>query len=76
MWLSGRIGKRPAYNVGMAVFGGALLSAFYSPIATSPHWTGYVPEAAQTPLALHGIRPLIGPVPALFFIAGILVLAG
>ena len=38
-------------------------------------WTGYVPEAAQTPLALHGIRLLIGPVPALFFVAGILVLA-
>ena len=38
-------------------------------------WTGYVPEVAQTPLALHGIRLLIGPIPALFFVAGILVLA-
>lgn len=37
-------------------------------------WTGYVPEAAQTPLALLGIRLLIGPIPALFFVAGILVL--
>ena len=38
-------------------------------------WTGYVPEAVQTPLALHGIRLLIGPIPALFFVAGILVLS-
>ena len=28
VWLSGRIGKRTAYNVGMAVFGGALLAAY------------------------------------------------
>ena len=32
-------------------------------------------QAVQTPLALHGIRLLIGPVPALFFMVDILVLA-
>ncbi len=37
-------------------------------------WTGYVPDVAQTPLALHGIRLLIGPIPVLFLLAGILVL--
>ena len=141
VWLSGRIGKRTAYNVGMAVFGGALLAAYlfahrdvttlfvvmvvagaglaanyvmpwsiipdvvdYDELANGERregvfygmwtflqklglglaavvsgavlqWTGYVPAAAQTPLALHGIRLLIGPIPALFFVAGILVLA-
>ena len=38
-------------------------------------WTGYVPDVLQTPLALHGIRLLIGPVPALFLVVGILVLS-
>ncbi len=141
VWLSGRIGKRTAYNAGMALFGAALLAAYLfahrdptvlfvlmalagvglatnyvMPWSIIPdvvdydelengqrregvfygmwtflqklglglagavsgavlQWTGYVPDAAQTPLALHGIRLLIGPIPALFFIAGILVLA-
>ena len=140
VWLAGRIGKRAAYRLGMAIFGAALLVAYlaahrdvtvlfvvlavagvglstnyvlpwsiipdvvdYDALANGRRregvlyglWTflqklglglaavisgavlqatGYVPEAAQTPLALHGIRLLIGPVPALFFLAGILVL--
>ncbi len=36
---------------------------------------GYVPERAQTPLARLGIGLLVGPVPALFFLAGIVVLS-
>jgi len=36
---------------------------------------GYVPNAAQSPTAMLGIRLLIGPVPALFFIVGIVVLS-
>ena len=141
VWLSGRIGKRTAYNAGMALFGAALLAAYlfahrdptvlfvlmalagvglatnyvmpwsiipdvidYDELengqrregvfygmwtflqklglglagavsGTVLQWTGYVPDVAQTPLALHGIRLLIGPIPVLFFIAGILVLA-
>lgn len=141
VWLAGRIGKRAAYQLGMAIFGAALLIAYlaahrdvtvlfvvlavagvglstnyvmpwsiipdvvdYDALANGARregvlyglWTflqklglglaallsgavlqatGYVPEAVQTPLALHGIRLLIGPLPALFFLAGILVLA-
>ena len=141
VWLAGRIGKRAAYQLGMAIFATALLIAYlaahrdvtvlfvvlavagaglstnyvmpwsiipdvvdYDALANGERregvlyglWTflqklglglaallsgavlqatGYVPEAVQTPLALHGIRLLIGPLPALFFLAGILVLA-
>ena len=141
VWLAGRVGKRAAYQLGMAIFGAALLVAYlaahrdvtvlfvvlavagiglstnyvmpwsiipdvvdYDALATGERregvlyglWTflqklglglaamlsgavlqatGYVPEAVQTAPALHGIRLLIGPIPALFFLAGILVLA-
>ncbi|HNW27088.1 MAG TPA: MFS transporter [Spirochaetota bacterium] len=36
--------------------------------------SGYVPEAAQTPDALLGIRLLVGPITAVIFIAGAVVL--
>jgi len=42
-------------------------------------WTlsvfGYIPDVAQTELSLLGIRLLCGPIPVLFFIAGIIVLS-
>jgi len=42
-------------------------------------WTlsafGYIPDVAQTEQALLGIRLLCGPIPVLFFIAGIIVLS-
>jgi len=42
-------------------------------------WTlsifGYVPDVAQTELSLLGIRLLCGPIPVLFFIIGIVILA-
>ena len=141
VWLAGRIGKRTAYNIGMMVFGGALLAAYlfahrdvtvlfvvmvvagiglatnyvmpwsiipdvvdYDELANGQRregvfygmwtflqklglgvagavsgmvlqWTGYLPDAVQSPLALHGIRLLIGPIPALFFVAGVLILS-
>jgi GPH family glycoside/pentoside/hexuronide:cation symporter len=43
---------------------GWLLSAF-----------GYVPNAPQSPTAILGIRLLIGPVPAFFFVCGIIILS-
>lgn len=36
--------------------------------------TGYTPGIEQSPLSLFGIRLLIGPVPAIFFILGMLIL--
>jgi GPH family glycoside/pentoside/hexuronide:cation symporter len=36
---------------------------------------GYIANTAQTPLALLGIKLLCGPIPALFFVAGVIVLA-
>jgi glycoside/pentoside/hexuronide:cation symporter, GPH family len=42
-------------------------------------WTlsafGYIPDVAQTELSLLGIRLLCGPIPVLFFIAGIVILS-
>lgn len=42
-------------------------------------WTlsafGYIPDVAQSDLSLLGIRLLCGPIPVLFFIAGIIVLS-
>lgn len=36
---------------------------------------GYAPDVAQSPTSILGIRLLVGPIPALFFIIGIIVLS-
>lgn len=38
-------------------------------------WFGYVPNVTQTPLAKLGIRLLVGPISAVFVVAGVAILA-
>jgi len=36
---------------------------------------GYIPDVAQSDLSLLGIRLLCGPIPVVFFIAGVIILS-
>jgi len=66
MWtFSSKLGR--ALAIGMS---GWILAAFKYVEASAA-----VPDPVQAPLALTGIRILVGPVPAIFFVAGVIVLS-